>query len=175
MGFNPGIIFVTAFENYAIKAIRHAAFDYILKPINPGELFEALNRFKNRRRSEPMQDIYQLIEILKQAKPGKIKLNTRSGFILIDPTDVFYCKAEGNYTQVQLINRKSEFTTQNMGSIESLLQDESFFRVSRSYLVNLKYLVRVDRKTSCCILEHSGEACVIKIPSKKIKLLESNF
>ena len=174
-GVSPGIIFVTAFENYAIQAIRNSVFDYILKPIHREELVSAIARFRNRIRSNQQQDLTQLIEALRDPGPCKVKLNTRSGYILINPVEVVYCKADGNYTHIQMENGNREFTTQNLGAIEELLKTGSFFRASRSYLVNLQFLSRVDRKTCQCILEFSGESCSIKIPSQKIKLLEANF
>jgi DNA-binding LytR/AlgR family response regulator len=174
-GYNPGIVFVTAFENYAIQAIRNSVFDYILKPIHKDELLDAVERFRNSTHLDQKNDLSHLIQALKESSPDKVKLNTRSGYILINPQDVVYCKADGNYTHITLVNGNNELTTQNLGSIEELLKPGSFFRASRSYLVNLKYLSRVDRKTCSCILEYQGETSAIKIPSQKIKLLESSF
>jgi len=174
-GVSPGIIFVTAFENYAIQAIRNSVFDYILKPIHREELTSAIARFKTRVKNSQQQDLTQLIEVLRDPGPGKVKLNTRSGYILINPVEVVYCKADGNYTHIQMENGNREFTTQNLGTIEDLLKTGSFFRASRSYLVNLQFLSRVDRKSCQCVLEFSGDSCSIKIPSQKIKLLEASF
>ena len=171
----PGIIFVTAFEHYAIQAIRNSVFDYILKPVHLEELKNAIDRFKSRNQTIHKQDIHQLIEALKNQGPVKIKLNTRSGYILIDPAEVVYCKADGNYTHLQLTTGIREITTQNLGSIQEMLEDRTFFRASRSYLLNLKYLTRVDRKSCNCMLEYADESCAIKIPSQKVRLLESVF
>ena len=112
---------------------------------------------------------------LKDNGPGKVKLNTRSGYILINPQDVVYCQADGNYTHLQLVNGNRELTTQNLGTIEESLKGNSFFRVSRSYLINLKFLSRVDRKTSSCVLEYQEDSYSIRIPVQKIKLLEASF
>jgi len=174
-GYKPGIIFVTAFDNYAIQAIRNSVFDYILKPVRREELVEAIERFRKRAVQEQNRDLSNLMEVLKGNGPGKVKLNTRSGYILIHPSEVVYCKADGNYTHIQLTNGSIEVTTQNLGAIEELLRSGTFFRASRSYLVNLKYLARVDRKTCLCRLEYPGESCSIKIPAQKIKMLESTF
>lgn len=174
-GVSPGIIFVTAYENYAIQAIRNSVFDYILKPIHREELANAIARYKTRVKNNQQQDLAQLIKVLRDPSPGKVKLNTRSGYILINPVEVVYCKADGNYTHIQMENGTWELTTQNLGAIEERLKTGSFFRASRSYLVNLQFLSRVDRKTCQCILEFSGESCSIRIPSQKIKLLEASF
>lgn len=174
-GYNPGIIFVTAFDNYVIQAIRNSVFDYILKPLQMDELIQAIERYRTKEGNIQSKDIRRLIEAMKGNNPVKFKLNTRSGYILINPLEVVYCKADGNYTHIKLINGNQEITTQNLGSIEDLLREGSFFRVSRSYLVNLKFLARVDRKSTSCTLEYNGESYSIRIPQQKIKMLESNF
>lgn len=174
-GQEPGIIFVTAYEHYAIQAIRNSVFDYIMKPVRQDELDSAIRRYRESRKKIRRQDLSQLIETLRENAPGKVKLNTRSGYILINPQEVVYCQADGNYTHIQLVSGVQEITTQNLGAIEELLKGSSYFRASRSYLLNLKYLTRVDRKSCNCILEYPGDTCSIKIPAQKIKMLESNF
>ena len=174
-GKNPGIIFVTAFEHYAIQAIRNSVFDYILKPVHQGELDSAIERYRKRGRESRDQDLKQLMHALRDNGPIRIKLNTRSGYVLIDPTEVVYCQADGNYTHLHLARGGSELITQNLGAIEEMLDGNSFFRASRSYLLNLKYLTRVERKSCNCYLEYNGNTCTIKIPAQKIKLLESTF
>jgi len=173
--FEPGIIFVTAYEHYAIQAIRNSVFDYIMKPVRQEELNDAIKRYRSSRKRIRKQDLTQLIETLRENSPGKVKLNTRAGYILINPQEVVYCQADGNYTHIQLVSGAQEITTQNLGAIEELLKGSSYFRASRSYLLNLKYLTRVDRKSCNCILEYPGDTCSIKIPAQKIKMLESNF
>ena len=172
---DPGIIFVTAFDNYAIQAIRNSVFDYIMKPVRQDELMEAIGRFRTRQHTKKNDELLELIQVLRRNEPNKVKLNTRSGYILINPPDVVYCKADGNYTHLQMANGNHVLSSLNLGAMEELLKEESFFRVSRSYLINLKYLTRVDRKDSLCFLETPGEHCAIKIPSQKVKLLETHF
>lgn len=171
----PGVIFVTAYEHYAIQAIRNSVFDYILKPVHQEELDSAILRFRTRGRMVQKQELHQLIETLRSNGPVKIKLNTRAGYMLIDPAEVVFCEADGNYTHIQLTSGSRETTTQNLGSIEDLLEGSTFFRAGRSYLLNLKYLSRVDRKSSHCLLEYPGDSCSIRIPAQKIKMLESIF
>lgn len=173
--YHPGIIFVTAYEHYAIQAIRNSVFDYILKPIRREELLGAIQRFRLRIKDDHQQDLSKLLQALKESIPGKVKLNTRSGYILINPQEVVYCKADGNYTHIQLVNGNGEVTTHNLGTIEDFMKRGSFFRASRSYLINLRFLSRVDRKGCSCVLEYGDDSCSIKIPAKKIKMLEASF
>jgi DNA-binding LytR/AlgR family response regulator len=174
-GKDPGIIFVTAFEHYAIQAIRNSVFDYILKPVHQGELDNAIERYRKRGREARDQELKKLVDALRYQGPARIKLNTRSGYVLIDPTQVVYCQADGNYTHVHLARGGSELITQNLGAIEGIMDGNSFFRASRSYLLNLKYLTRVERKSCNCYLEYPGNSLTIKIPAQKIKILESTF
>ena len=150
-------------------------FDYILKPVHQEELDGAILRFRTRGRKVQNLELQQLIETLRSNGPVKIRLNTRAGYMLIDPSEVVYCEADGNYTHIQLSNGARETTTQNLGNIDDLLEGSTFFRAGRSYLLNLKYLSRVDRKNSQCLLEYPGDSCSIRIPAQKIKMLESIF
>ncbi len=175
MDHEPGVIFVTAYEHYAIQAIRNSVFDYILKPVHQEELDRAILRFRTLGRKVQKLELNELIETLRNNGPPRIKLNTRAGYMLIDPAEVIYCEADGNYTHIQLSSGARETTTQNLGSIEELLEGSTFFRAGRSYLLNLKYLSRVDRKNSQCVLDYAGDTCSIKVPAQKIKMLESIF
>lgn len=174
-GYYPGIIFITAYEHYAIQAIRNSVFDYILKPIHREELMRAIDRFRTRIKEDQKKDLTQLLLALRESGPGKVKLNTRSGYILINPQEVVYCQADGNYTHLQLVNGNRELTTQNLGTIETILKGDSFFRASRSYLINLKFLSRVDRKSCSCVFEYQSDLYSIRIPAQKIKILEASF
>lgn len=175
-GDDPGIIFVTAYEHYAIQAIRNSVFDYILKPVHQEELDNAIERFRNKGRKVQEQNLQELLAVLRGNVPPRIKLNTRSGYVLIDPSEVVFCQADGNYTHIQLSRGSNEIITQNLGAIEEILKGNTFFRASRSYLLNLKYLSKVDRKSCNCLLEYPpGKTCSIKIPAQKIRLLESTF
>ena len=171
----PGIIFVTAFENYAIRAIRNAAFDYLLKPIRKEELFESINRYSEHLARDKKDDISMLIDLLNKSKPGRIKMNTRTGYFFVDPSEIIYIEADGNYSHLKLTSGKAEITTMSLGNIEKILEEHSFLRISRSYIINMKYISKVDRRDSICELERNGVVHRIKVPPKKIKLLEGYF
>ncbi|MEX0988040.1 MAG: LytTR family DNA-binding domain-containing protein [Bacteroidales bacterium] len=171
----PGIIFITAFENYAIRAIKTAAFDYLLKPIRREELFGAIDRYREYMKRGKLTDIGQLIDLLNKAKPGRIRLNTRTGYFFVDPEEIIYIEADGNYSHIKLISGKSETSTLNIGNLEKLILKGTFLRISRSFIINMKYISRVDRRTNLCEMEFNGYVNKIKIPAQKIKLLEGYF
>ena len=114
------------------------------------------------------------MQALKESGPGKLKLNTRAGYILINPQEVVYCQADGNYTHIHLSMETGNLPPRTWAPLRNV-EGSSFFRASRSYLLNLKYLSRVDRKSCSCVLEYHGETYSIKIPAQKIKMLEASF
>lgn len=148
---DSGFIFVTAYDEYAIEAIKASAFDYLLKPVDREELELSVYRFRDQRKDSSLQQ--QLGEMLEGISlKSRIKVNTRTGFILIDPEEVIHCKAEGNYTELHLINHRVETITSNLGSFMAQLPQGSFFRISRSAIINLNYLIRVNNKAGTCRL-----------------------
>jgi len=160
-GFDPGYIFVTAYDEFAIQAIRISAFDYLLKPVDPNDLSDAIGRFRKlKENSSLVTPIDKLLEHLQSKK--HIKLNTRSGFLLMDTADIIYCMADGNYTDIHLTGGRKETVSCNLGRLEEDLPVDSFFRISRSALINLDFLVRVNTRSGTCVLE-AGQTVELKV------------
>jgi len=143
-----GFIFVTAYDEYAIEAIKASAFDYLLKPVDKDELRESIERFRELQRQSNLQQLGVMLEEMKHN--SKIKVNTRTGFILINPREVIYCIAAGNYTEVHMLKGRVEIITSNLGNFTERLPGRNFFRISRSGIINLEYLTRVDNKAGTC-------------------------
>ena len=166
------IIFVTAHNEFAINAVKVAAFDYLLKPVVFDELKEAILRFRCSKKQEADENkIDILLETLN--RQGKTCFNTRTGYIYILPDNIVFCSADVNYTEIHFSKTRKEVVTVNIGRVEEMLGRDNFFRISRSHLINLKYLVKADRKTKTCELLKNNEAFVIPAPLKQIRLLES--
>ncbi len=167
----PAIIFITAYDRFAISAIKEAALDYILKPVNRDELAEAIQRFQRYRFRTHVNS--KLEELLKKVShPKRIRFNTRSGFLLIDPRDILYCTAEGNYTEITFTNGKREIVTNNLGNIQEMLPADTFFRASRSYLVNIHYIIRLERKSRNCEIGLNGFSHTLVLPRTRLVELE---
>jgi two-component system LytT family response regulator len=166
------IIFVTAYDQYAIQAVKHAAFDYILKPINEEELKEAIIRFESEKEktdlSEKMADLYK-----KFNGNARLRFYTRSGFTFFSVDEIIYLEAEGNYSTIFLANGKDETLTLSLGLIEEELSAKDFLRVNRSVIINLKYLSRVNRRNRTCHLLVGEKEYEFNIPVEQIKILES--
>ncbi|MDN5200772.1 LytTR family transcriptional regulator DNA-binding domain-containing protein [Fulvivirgaceae bacterium BMA10] len=102
----------------------------------------------------------------------KIKLNTRTGYLLINTEDILYCEAEGNYTTIFLSNGNNEISTLNLGKIQKLLSVPHFSRISRSIIMNTQYLYKVDRKKRICVLQHGSKTYELPIPEKQLRTLK---
>jgi two-component system, LytTR family, response regulator len=160
-GHDPGYIFVTAYDEFAIQALRISAFDYLLKPVDPHDLSDAILRFSTRKAASRLFDpIDKLLGHLHENRT--IKLNTRCGFLLIDPGEIIYCQADGNYTVIHLTGGRKETVSCNLGRLEESLPDNGFFRISRSVLVNLDFLVRLNTRSGTCTLE-AGLSVELKV------------
>lgn len=150
--FAPAIIFVTGFEEFAIKAVKKAAFDFLLKPINEDELQECILRYKiERKQNKEKEKMEKLLNSLRDRI--RIKFKSKNGFHLIDPVEIYYVESEGNYSWVHLINNKTEMITLQIGQTFDLLKPHGFFRINRQNIINLRYLYRVDRKKRCCYMK----------------------
>ncbi len=164
------IIFITAHNEFAINAVKVAAFDYLLKPVVFDELKEAVFRFRcDMQRESDDSKIEKLLETI--GNRGKICFNTRTGYIYISPKDIVYCQADVNYTDIHFGQDRKEVVTVNIGKVEEMLPS-NFFRISRSHLINTDYLVKADRKTKTCELYNNGETIAIPASKKQIRELE---
>jgi two-component system, LytTR family, response regulator len=164
------IVFVTAYDQYAIKAIKNQAFDYLLKPVNREELKQCLSRF-NEKKNEGT-DIERTVKTIEtHDRITRIRVNTRTGTLFINPSDILFCKAEGNYTTV-CTGKKHHLCSMNLGRVAELLPKNGFVRVGRSYIVNFEYITMLDRKECTIILVRDGESVTVKIPRQHLKDLD---
>ncbi|MFZ1676248.1 MAG: LytTR family DNA-binding domain-containing protein [Saprospiraceae bacterium] len=144
------VIFTTAYDKYAIKAIRFSALDYLLKPLDILELQNALNRHIIRRNhSQQMRKdlVSNLIENIQKPETEEYRLaiSTSEGVFFYLPSEIIRCEGESNYTKFFLEGGKSLMVSHTLKDYESILNDYGFVRVHKSHLVNMKYVTKVDR------------------------------
>lgn len=163
------IVFVTAYDQYAIKAIKNEAFDYLLKPMNRKELKQCITRFIGEK--EDIRDPETSHRNDKIGKITRIRVNTRTGTLFINPAHILYCKAEGNYTTV-VTGKKQFLCSMNLGKIEELLPKNGFGRVGRSHIINFEYITMLDRKECTIVLTRDDETVTVKIPRQHLKDLD---
>ena len=146
----------------AIQALRAGAYDYLLKPVDPEALADTLKRYSiMRANTDFRQKVDHLLHHLHHN--DRIKVNTRAGFLLIDPAEILYATADGNYTLVHFSGSDSEVVTLNIGSLVDLLPTGHFSRISRSAMVNRSYLYRINRKKRICELRKEGVAIQLEV------------
>lgn len=137
------VIFVSAHDQYAIKAIKFSALDYLLKPIDVDELIHAIKKVKERRNNK--NNLYQYQSVLNniQMKSGKIEklaVPSAEGIDFFNTEDIIYCRADGSYTVIILKNNKQVLVCKNLKDFENLLVPSGFCRVHHAYLINLRHV-----------------------------------
>jgi two-component system LytT family response regulator len=153
------VIFTTAYKEYAIKAIKVAALDYILKPIGVEDLKEAIGLYEKRQMLGISADnIDKLVNVLTPASlnPEKIAFPTFNGFQLEKVNSIMYCEADQNYTKVYLISGKVIIVSKTISVLEKMLPNNSFCRIHRSYNVNLNYVKNFNRINGFHIVLEDG-------------------
>lgn len=145
------VIFTTAYDKYAIKAIRFSALDYLLKPVDIVELQNALNRHIIRRNlsSQSRQELmHNLIENVQKndAEEYRLAVSTSEGVFFYLPSEIIRCEGESNYTTFYLKGSKPLMVSHTLKDYESILNDYGFVRVHKSHLVNMKFVTRMDRE-----------------------------
>lgn len=137
------VIFVSAYDRYAIKAIKFSALDYLLKPVDVDDLIQAINKVKERLHNNNNFFQYQSVLNNVQSKAGKIEklaVPSVNGIDFFDTADIIYCKADGSYTTLFLKNKQSCVVSKNLKDFENLLTESGFCRVHHSFLINLRHV-----------------------------------
>lgn len=135
------IIFVTAFEHYALKAFRYSAIDYLLKPLNIGELRIAVEKAGNRIQERNFQDRLNNFFSIEKKKETKIAIQLKDGYSFINYNDIVCCSSDGAYTIIFLVNGKKLLSSNNLKHFVELLPQDVFCRIHNSHLVNLDHAV----------------------------------
>lgn len=166
------IVFITAYNQYAINAIKISAFDYLLKPIDANELKETILRFKQKKARPQVPSVHQRLEALNENLvahlPKKLIIQTHQGVHYFEMENILYIEASGMYTIVH--SKTGQFVASKpIKEFESLL-NENFFRIHRSYVVNCSYVVKYSNKDGGLVTLLDGTSIPIS-RTKKNELL----
>ena len=156
---NFGIIFTTAHSEYALKAFRYSAIDYLMKPIDSEEFTSAVSKALSRIKNQ--QSTSEQIEFLREVRssrktPDKLTVPTSEGFLFVNIKDILYCHAVGNYTEFHLAGQQKIVSSYTLGYYDEILSSHHFFRVHRSYLVNLLHIRMYKRGEGGTIVMNDG-------------------
>lgn len=167
------VVFITAYEQFAIKAIRHDALDYILKPIDPKELVAAVEKVNEAKYKKTLKKQYD--NLLKNLDPEqlvvrKISLSTSDKIHLIDVDDIIRCESDNYYTIIFFKDGTSLMVSKTLKDMEQKLEEYDFVRTHKSHLVNMRCIMNFIKDEMMVVMTDGTKVPVSK--RKKEKILE---
>jgi two-component system LytT family response regulator len=165
-------IFTTSYDQYAIKAIRFSALDYLLKPVDPVELKTAVARVAEKKPGPLQQQMELLFSRFQQLQPmvDRIALPTLEGLQIIPVASILYCSSSSNYTIFNLAGNQKLIISRTLKEIEEMLEEHHFLRVHHSYLVNLKEVRKYNRGEGGSLLMSDGASIDVSRSRKEVLL-----
>lgn len=159
------VIFTTAYQQYALNAIRMSAFDYILKPIEPEELARAIERFNRRRESGQREQELNI-------SSNKIAVPTGNGIRFINMSDIMYLKADNTYTEIFMTGDQKMIVSRTLKNFEDALRDfPNFFRCNKSHIINYNFVSEYVRSDGGYLVMHNKATLPIS-PDKVSDFIE---
>ena len=132
------VIFTTAYDSYAIKAIKFSALDYLLKPVSKEDLAFSIEKITSKESSVTKVQLQLAKAVQNKQLPGTIALPATDGLTFASVSDILYCTADGSYTRFYMMDKSEILLSKTLGDVEELLSEYNFFRIHHSTLVNLK-------------------------------------
>ena len=164
------VIFVTAFDHYAVQAFRYSAIDYLLKPVVREDLHVSLEKSKHAILQDQLDLRYKiLLDNIqqKQEEKKRIVLKEMSAHHIIKIDDILMCHAEGSYTRFYFENGETLIASKHLKEYESLLPSNKFFRVHRSYLINLDKVIKYERSEGGIIMLKGGQQIPVSVRKRE--------
>lgn len=165
------VIFITAYEQYALKAIKFSALDYLLKPIDINELKQAIDKYKRRVIASENKKITQLLQNIQSNAPKRITLSTSEGLLFIDIDKIIRCEAQGAYTLFHIKDSRKIMVSKNLKEYQNLLTEHGFFRLHNSHLINIKEVHQFIKSDGGIVVLKDGSKVAISA-NKKEEFLE---
>lgn len=174
--YNYDVIFTTAYDQFAIKAFKHSAVDYLLKPIDILELQEAVEKAAKKKGGAGLEQKLKIL--LQQMDTGAAKANIRialpvgDGMQFFDMNEISRCESESNYTHIFLANGKKHTVAKTLKDVEEILGGHPFFRIHQSHLVNMNHISKYIKGDSGYITMNDGTSIALS-RSRKESFFES--
>jgi two-component system LytT family response regulator len=164
---NFSLIFITAYNQHAIKAFKYSAVDYLLKPLNIRELIAAIDKISQRKKETGFEidAIQSLLANLQSIHPNKLAVNAQSETVFVDVKDVVRLESYGNYTKVFFNDKSHIVSSKTLGEYENMLREDSFFRCHYSHLININYVKKYMRKDGLTLILKDGS--VIPVSTRR--------
>jgi two-component system LytT family response regulator len=146
----PKLVFISANENYAVKAFKHNAIDFILKPIDFNAIILVvykLIKIREMERAYQDQKINEINNLVSFNRPNEfVAVSSLDKIDLIPMSEIIFCQAAGKYTSFLLLNGKKIMSSKNLGEYSTLLDPNYFFRIHHSYIINIRYISKISKK-----------------------------
>jgi two-component system LytT family response regulator len=165
------VIFITAYDEYAIKAIKFSALDYLLKPVEAEELVEAIDKTEKLVLKELNTQLSVLEDNMQSGSIAskKIILKTFDNIHLVKMSDIIYCESNDNYTDFHLLDKNKILVSNTLKEYDEMLSSYGFLRVHRSFLINLAHIVRFEKAEGGNVVLTNGS--IVPVSSRKRELL----
>lgn len=154
---NFAVIITTAYNEYAIKALKEEAIDYLLKPIDSDDLGKAIEKVKKFNSKSFNSEKFErmLLNFNERHQQKKITINTDGKLVFLEPADISHIESDGNYSTIFLSNNKKLMVTKKLKEVNELLPNEQFFRIHNSYVINLNKIKEFFKTDGYVILENN--------------------
>ena len=160
------VVITTAYNEYAIKALKNDAIDYLLKPIDTDDLKETIAKIKKHSikslNSNEVENV--LLSFNEKLSNKKITINTDGKLIFLKPEEILFIESDGNYSTIYTIENKKIVVTKKLKEVNTLLPEDVFFRIHNSYIINLKKVKEYFKTDGYVLLENNH-----KIPVSRQK------
>jgi len=162
------VVFITAYNEFAIKAFKTSALHYLLKPINSSDLIEAVNRYRNfKKTDEGFDEKIKVMTDTLNGKQQKIILPTADGFTVVELDNIIHCESFNNYTTFHLKEGKKLMVSKPINNYEDILSDLQFVRIHRSHIINIKYINRYVKGRGGYVIMENGVSIDVSEGKKK--------
>ena len=171
---NFAVVFVTAYDKFAVKAFKFSATDYLLKPTDAKDLQAAIQKVERSQKMDSRQ-----MELLKQylsptatkTFPDKIALPHQDGVVFVELSNILYCEADDNYTRFYLASGQKHLISKTLRDIQEVLEERNFLRISRQHLINLNQITKFMKGEGSYVIMSDGQSINVA-RSQKDKLIE---
>ena len=155
------VIFTTAYDSYAIKAIKFSALDYLLKPISKEDLAFAIEKIRNKQVSMSKAQLQMATTVHNKQLPDTIALPTTDGLSFASVNDIVYCVADGSYTRLFMADKSEILLSKTLGDVDELLSEYNFFRIHHSSLINLRQVKKYIRGDGGEVIMSNGHNLLV--------------
>lgn len=167
---NTQIVFVSAYDQYALKAFEYNIIDYILKPVSKERLQKCIGKIEKSFSSHNDEN-----QNHNNNEHHMLRFNTQSGFLLVNPEDIVFLEADHVYTKIVMEKESDHYVAQNIGKILSLINSNNFVRISRSHAINSRFLREVNRTHKKCLMFNGTSEVELSLSKSGMKTLTEYF